>query len=72
MSAPQPAQAAGGRVLRAVDLQRMAWHMHHDEHISWEQIATELEEPLAAVERMAAAYEQLTNDAAAEAQHTLF
>jgi hypothetical protein len=50
----------------------MVWHMHHDEGMSWEQIAAELEEPLAAVERMAAAYEQLTDSAAAQAQHTLF
>ncbi|ORM35488.1 hypothetical protein [Williamsia sp. 1135] len=64
--------STGGPVLRAEDLHRMAWHMHHDEHMSWEQIATELEEPLAAVERMAAAYEQVTDVAAAHAQHTLF
>ena len=50
----------------------MAWHMHYDEGLSWEQIAAELEEPLAAVERMAAAYEQLTDTAAADAQHVLF
>jgi hypothetical protein len=50
----------------------MAWHMHYDEHMSWEQIAIELEEPLAAVERMAAAYERFTDAAAAQVQGTLF
>lgn len=59
-------------VLDVEDLHRMAWHMHHDEHMSWAAIATELEEPLAAVERMAAAYQRFTDQAAAEAQHTLF
>ena len=63
---------SGGPVLRAEDLHKMAWHMHYDEGMSWEQIAAELEEPLAAVERMAAAYEQLTDSAAADAQHVLF
>jgi hypothetical protein len=50
----------------------MAWHMHYDEHMSWEQIATELEEPLAAVEKMAAAYAHHTDALAADRQHTLF
>ncbi|PZU02703.1 MAG: hypothetical protein DI630_07470 [Gordonia sp. (in: high G+C Gram-positive bacteria)] len=62
----------GGPVLRAEDLHKMAWHMHYDEGMSWEQIAAELEEPLAAVERMAAAYEHLTDTVAADAQHVLF
>lgn len=73
MSAPQRSSTpAGGPVLRATDLHRMAWHMHYDEHMSWEQIAIELEEPLAAVERMAAAYERFTDAAAAQVQGTLF
>ena len=46
--------------------------MHYDEGMSWEQIADELEEPHAAVQRMAAAYERLTDTAAADAQHVLF
>ena len=62
----------GGPVLRAEDLHKMAWHMHYDEGLSWEQIAAELEEPLAAVQRMAAAYEHLTDTAAADAQRVLF
>ncbi|MCZ4553661.1 hypothetical protein [Gordonia rubripertincta] len=62
---------ASGPVLAAEDLHRMAWEMHHD-GMSWRQIADELEEPLAAVERMATAYEHLTDTAAAENQHTLF
>ncbi|MCK0515782.1 hypothetical protein [Williamsia sp. DF01-3] len=63
---------SGGPVLRAEDLHKMAWHMHYEEGMSWEQIADELEEPHAAVQRMAAAYERLTDTAAAEVQHTLF
>ncbi|PYE13467.1 hypothetical protein DFR67_11621 [Williamsia limnetica] len=59
-------------MLRAQDLHKMAWHMHYDEHMSWEQIATELEEPLAAVEKMAAAYAHHTDALAADRQHTLF
>ena len=62
----------GGPVLRAEDLHKMAWHMHYDEGMSWEQIADELEEPHAAVQRMAAAYERLTDTAAAESQIALF
>ena len=50
----------------------MAWHMHYDEHMSWEQIAIELEEPHAAVQRMAAAYERFTDEKAAQVQGTLF
>lgn len=73
MSAPQRSSTpAGCPVLRAEDLHRMAWHMRYDEHMSWEQIAIELEEPLAAVERMAAAYERFTDAAAAQVQGTLF
>lgn len=70
MSSAQGPQ--GGPVLRAQDLHAMAWHMHYDEHMSWERIATELEEPLAAVEKMAAAYAHHTDTQAAERQHTLF
>lgn len=69
MTTPDP---AAGPALRAEDLHRMAWHMHYDEHMSWEQIADELEEPRGAVERMAAVYEQLTDQKADQAQHTLF
>ena len=63
---------SGGPVLRAEDLHKMAWHMHYEEGMSWEQIADELEEPHAAVQRMAAAYERLTDTAAAESQIALF
>jgi hypothetical protein len=40
--------------------------------MSWEQIAIELEKPLAAAEKMAAAYAHHTDTLAAEQQHTLF
>lgn len=74
MTAPQrrSSTSAGGPVLRAQDLYRMAWHMHYDEHLSWEQIAAELEEPYAAVQRMAAAYERFTDATATQVQGTLF
>lgn len=62
----------GGPVLRAEDLHKMAWHMHYDEGMSWERIAGELEEPLAAVEKMAAAYAHHTDALAQAQQHTLF
>ncbi len=67
-----PEHQAGGPVLSVDDLHRMAWQMHHHQGLSWAHIADELEEPLAAVERMAALYQQLTDQSAAEAQHTLF
>jgi hypothetical protein len=67
-----PDPAAGGPAVHADDLHRMAWHMHYDQGMSWDQIAIELEEPRAAVERMASAYQQLTDDKAAQQQHTLF
>ena len=69
---PRPATATGGPVLRAEDVHRMAWHRHYDEHLSWEQIAVELEEPYAAVQRMAAAYERFTDAKATQVQGTLF
>ncbi|WP_020109760.1 hypothetical protein [Nocardia sp. 348MFTsu5.1] len=67
-----PAAQPGGPSLGVEDLHRMAWQMHHQDGMSWAHIAAELEEPLAAVERMAALYQQLTDQAADEQQHTLF